>query len=190
MEDLGPFIEKYKEKGFSFLTGRAPPFWPPRASRPSPALAPARAAHRRPDRAQAPVDANWVASGGPRSPRSPSPAPRLTLPHSLTPPPLPSVTHSSRARAPASATTPMRTLVGVCRFGHHSSPPAPPSSSEHRLLFAQPMLALARSGNAPILGNCSPEIGYAHRGRTAPWTPPFRFTSRPLFSRTSTPPCP
>jgi hypothetical protein len=103
-----------------------------------------------------------VASGGPRSPCSPSPALRLALPHSLTPP-LPPLASSSRARAPASATALVRALAGVGRSGHHNSPPASPSSSEHRLLFAQPVLALARSGNAPILSNCSSEIGHAHR---------------------------
>jgi hypothetical protein len=173
------------------LSPRPKPAWPNSRLRTCPARQHSTAtdAHHRVDgmrRRRQHLAVRWP----PRPTRSPTPSaprppPLLTLIPSLRP--TAAVVQAERL---SSATAPRKLLAEVGLSGQHSSPPVPPSSSEHHLLFAQPVLALARSGNAPILGNCSPEIGHAHRGKTAPWTAPFRFTSRPIFSRTSTPPCP
>jgi hypothetical protein len=117
--------------------------------------------------------------------RSTSPAPRLTQPRPLTPPPLPSLPHNSKAAERLSSATAAPFLAGVGRSGHHNSPPEPPSSSKHRLLFAQPVLTSARNGNAPSRGNCSPEFHPSSPERTAPWTPTLCFPSSFLRARIS-----
>jgi hypothetical protein len=114
-----------------------------------PARSPTCAAHRRPNRAQAPnaawrpyaVDASPVAFSGPHSLHSPSPVPRLALPHSVTPPPLPPLASSSRARAPASATATMRTLAEL----------AVPATMTHRQHLHLPPSTIFSS-----LSPCSP----------------------------------
>jgi hypothetical protein len=68
-------------------------------------------------------------------------------------------------------------LIGVGHSGHHSSPPEPPSSFGHSLPFAQPVLASARSGNAPSRDNCPSEFRPSSPERTAPWTPTLRSPS-------------
>jgi hypothetical protein len=181
-------IKIRKEKGFSCLLGCVPPFWPAHASWPSPATALARARRAPASRPRSGTRRRVVAVrcrrwlGGvrwPPRPRSTSPAPRLTQPHPLTSPPLPSLPHSSKAAERLSSTTATPLLAGVGRSGHHHSPLEPPSSSEHRLPFAQPVLTSACSGNAPIHDNCLPKFRPSSPENTTLWTPtlhsPFSF---------------
>jgi hypothetical protein len=87
---------------------------------------------------------------------------------------LPPFAGSSKARALTSATAPACALVGVGHSGHHRAPSAPPYRFEHRLHLVHPVLALARRGNAPVLGDCSPEPRPSSPENTVPWTPSLR----------------
>jgi hypothetical protein len=123
----------------------------------SPAPAPARP--RRPDRGQGspaawpPLagDSVWVASCGPHwaMPLHNAPS-RCSLSFH------PQRASSSREHARTRLRHRLHArLAGVGRSGHHRSPPATTSRSEHWLHLAHPMLASACRGKAPARGNCS-----------------------------------
>jgi hypothetical protein len=168
-------LKREKKKQFLALLGRRLTFGSlceagPTCSRLRARTRPSSLVHTVPDHGRSRVPRGChapatVAPGRPVAPCAPrarlNPQRHVCLPllHLICLPPL---TSSSRACVPASATATVHTLAGVGRSSHHTSPLEPPSSSEHHLLFAQPVLALARSGIAPILGNCLPEIGPTH----------------------------
>jgi hypothetical protein len=170
MRVLGLFIEKYKEKGFYFLT--TPPAslsahpsksacLPPHIcllarTRACRALTDRRA--RRP-RVRTPSSSlpAWT-SWPPRHSYTRSAASAVTAPSHLPP------HRASGSRACAGKPPPPSTHVPR-RLGypdHHRSLSATVSRPEHRLHLARPALASACRGKAPLCGNHSPEHDRAH----------------------------